>query len=171
MKNDGRADTEGSPNTFGYVYRIVKRIATPEIIRFVISGGTTAATEIAFLYVFTQFFGLWYLFSLVLAFLIALCVSFTLQKFWTFRDRNVGTLHLQAASYAGIAVVNLAVNAALLYVFVQFFGLWYVFGQVLCDAIIAVSSFVIYKFVIFKREQETGSPPSLPGRDAPRGLT
>ncbi len=124
-----------------------------QIVRFVISGGASALTQLILLYVFTQFFGIWYLFSLILAFAISLGVSFTLQKFWTFEDTETSGMHLQIPSYLAVTLTNLAVNAALLYIAVEFLKLWYLFAQVLIEGIIAISSFFIYKFVIFRRRE------------------
>lgn len=122
-----------------------------QMLRYLISGGTVVLTELAALYVFTDLFRLWYEFSLVIAFVIALCVSFTLQKFWTFGDRETSDVHKQASSYVVVQLLNLAVNAAALYVLVQYFGMWYLLAQLLVSALIALWNFLIYKFIIFKR--------------------
>lgn len=122
-----------------------------QVVRYLIAGGVAALTEVTLLYVFTQFFGIWYMFSLVFAFVVTFCVSFSLQKFWTFRDKATHRIHLQASSYLLVALTNLAVNAALLYLLVQYAGLWYIYAQVLINALIATSSFLIYKFAIFTR--------------------
>ncbi len=128
-----------------------------QLLRYVISGGASVATNLLMLYVFTQFFGLWYMYSLLFAFVFAFAVSFSLQKFWTFADNRTKDIHIQASSYLFVTLVNLAVNAALLYVLVQFAGLWYVYAQVLIDALIAISSFFIYKFLIFQKHDHVSA--------------
>lgn len=124
---------------------------SPRVIRFLISGGTVAATELAVLYVLTSIVGLWYEFSLVLAFIVAFCVSFSLQKFWTFEDKSIENIYMQAPSYLAVSLSNLAVNAVALYALVQYAHLWYLFAQFIISAVIAVFSFLIYKFIIFKK--------------------
>lgn len=124
-----------------------------QLLRFLISGGVTVLTELTFLYVLTHYFGIWYMFSLVFAFAIAFVVSFSLQKFWTFADKRTDGIHIQASSYLFVTLANLAVNAVLLYVLVQFAGFWYIYAQICIDALIAVSSFFIYKFIIFQKDE------------------
>lgn len=141
-----------------FLQRIVEFVAAKshismQVLKFLISGGVVALTELTLLYIFTDIFGIWYLFSLVPAFLVAFCVSFSLQKFWTFQDRETHTVHVQIPSYLLVALANLALNAALLYLLVQFVGVWYLFAQVLINALIAVWSFLIYKFIIFKKNE------------------
>jgi putative flippase GtrA len=121
-----------------------------QIFKYIISGCTVAVVELILLYLFTQFFGIWYIYSAVLAFLFAFFISFSLQKFWTFRDKGITDVHKQASIYLFVSVANLCVNVVALYLLVQVVGLWYMFAQVLIQGAIAFSSFILYKFVIFK---------------------
>jgi putative flippase GtrA len=127
--------------------------ASVQLLRYFISGVAANVSELALLYVFTRYLGIWYLFSLVLAFAIAFWISFFLQKFWTFQDKHTHRVHMQASSYLLVQLVNLSVNAAALYVLVHFFGLWYMLAQVMIIAVIAISNFFIYKFIIFKKHE------------------
>lgn len=122
-----------------------------QLFKYLVSGGTVAVFELSLLYVFTEYFGIWYLISAVIAFLFAFCISFTLQKFWTFRDTDRETISKQASLYLTVAVTNLCLNVVALYFLVQVMGLWYMSAQVLITAVIALWSFLLYKFVIFHR--------------------
>ncbi len=121
-----------------------------QIIRFLISGGTATLVGLVALYVFTEFAGIWYLFSVVLAFIFAFIVSFTLQKLWTFNDRRTDKIHQQVAFYLAVTLANLALNVLIVYLLVEKAGLWYMLAQFITDAIIAAESFIIYKFAIFR---------------------
>lgn len=121
-----------------------------QISKYLVSGVTVNALELSLLYGFTEYLGIWYLFSAILAFLLALCVSFTLQKFWTFEDKKREDVPKQASLYGMFAVINLGFNVIALYLLVQVAGLWYMFAQVLVSAAVAVWSFLLYKFIIFR---------------------
>jgi len=127
------------------------------IARYIISGGTAAAVDIGLLYAFTRFLGLWYLASAVLAFIIAFGVSFFLQKFWTFRDRGTEGMHRQAGKYLGVSVFNLCVNTLLVYLFTDYLNLWYVFSQVIAAGLVALGSFFVYKYWIFRTRPAAAS--------------
>lgn len=124
-----------------------------QVAKFIVSGGIVALTELSLLYIFTDVFGIWYLFSLVFAFVVAFCLSFSLQKFWTFQNRKMETVHLQASSYLFVAILNLALNAGALYLLVRYFGLWYILAQALISIVLAIGSFLIYKYAIFKKHE------------------
>ena len=118
-------------------------------IKFLMSGGSAAAINIGLLYLFTDIFGIWYLFSAVMAFMIAFVASFCFQKFWTFEDHSMDAVHGQAAIYLAVAIVNLGINTGLIYIFVEFFAVHYVLAQVFSSIAIACESFFVYRKFIF----------------------
>jgi putative flippase GtrA len=118
-------------------------------LRFLIAGGTAAATDLGLLYVMTDLFHIWYLLSAVLAFGIAFGVSFTLQKFWTFNDRSVDGIHAQLGMYLTIALIGLGLNTLSMFALVDHFGLHYIAAQIIASAFIAVGNFFAYKHLIF----------------------
>jgi len=122
------------------------------IIKYLIAGGAGAFTNLALLYVLTEFFGIWYLFSTSLAFIVSFFVSFFLQKFWTFRDGNKEIIYRQMAVYFGVALTNLGLNGLLMYSLVDGLKVWYMLAQIIASALIAVESYWVYKFFIFNNQ-------------------
>lgn len=120
-------------------------------VRFVIAGGTAAFVDLVLLYFFTDILGIWYLISACLAFSIAFFVSFFLQKFWAFKDNGKEHIHKQMALYFIIALANLIFNACLMYIFVDIVKIWYLLAQIFASGLIAIESYLIYKFFIFNQ--------------------
>ena len=122
-----------------------------EIIKYLISGGTAAAVDLSILYFLTDILAVWYLLSAVAAFTIAFFVSFFLQKFWTFRDNDKNAMARQMAYFFLVGLINLGVNTVGMYILVDRFGLWHILSQIIISGMIALSSFIIYKFFIFHK--------------------
>lgn len=120
------------------------------ILRYLIAGGTAASVDIIILVILKSFLHIWYITSAVLAFIVAFGVSFTLQKYWTFKDRRKNQTHRQAALYLAFALINLVVNTVLMFFFVDVVHLWYLSAQILSGLLIAIESFLIYRTFIFK---------------------
>lgn len=118
-----------------------------QFIKYIVSGCTAACVNIGLLYALTEFAGLYYLFSATLSFLAALLVSFSLQKFWTFQNRETGRIHHQLLTFALVAVCNLVSNITLLYVCTEWLHLWYIAGEVLVTGALAVVTFFIYRVI------------------------
>ncbi len=119
------------------------------VIRFIISGGTSAVVDLSLLYVFHSVFGIHYLLSAVLAFLGAFGVSFTLHKYWTFKSHGQET-HRQVVIYMGTSLFGLFLNTVLMYIFVDFFHVQVLVSQFFVGAMVAFSSFFISSRFVFK---------------------
>lgn len=123
-------------------------------IKYIISGGTAAMVDLGLLAFFIEVFRFHYLVAATLAFVVAFFVSFILQKFWTFGHSTMDDVYAQAGTYLGIALSNLLINAGLMYLFVDTFGLRYLFSQILAGGLIALFSFVLYRRFVFTRSAE-----------------
>jgi putative flippase GtrA len=130
-----------------------------KVVRYLISGGTAAATDLVLLYIFTSILHIWYLISAILAFIIAFVVSFILQKFWTFTDRSTERWRSQATIYFIITSTNLGLNTLLMYVFVDYFHIHYMISQFIVSGLIAIESYFIYQIFVFKKPRPDSEAP------------
>lgn len=119
------------------------------LLRYLISGGTAAVTNVGILFLLVQFGNIHYLLSSIIAYLLAIVVSFTLQKFWTFQDRPTHDIQSQFFRYVTVVLANLALNTGLMYVLVTHFSIWYIFAQIMAIAVIAVTGYFGYKYFVF----------------------
>src|SRR3989344_175061 len=121
------------------------------IIRYIISGGSGAVVNLSTLFVLVHFFQVWYLLSVIIAFVVAFFVSFSMQKFFTFNDDSLEKIKKQSIFYLGIQIFNLGVNALLMYISVDILNIHYLISQFFVLGFIAVYSFFIFKHFIFNR--------------------
>lgn len=119
-----------------------------KLFRYIVSGGSAAIVDLFVLHIFVKCFDMWYVLAAILAFLIAFGVSFTLQKFWTFKDVSKKVTS-QATIYFVVSVINLGINTLLMYVFVDYGHLHYLISQIIASGILAISSYFIYSSFIF----------------------
>ncbi len=123
------------------------------VIKYILAGGTATVVNLILLYFLTEFFQLWYLISSAIAFIISFFVSFYLQKFWTFQDKDKKKIYQQIRLYGIVALANLGLNTGLMYFSVDILKIWYLLAQILISGLIAIESFLIYKFLIFNKHQ------------------
>ncbi len=121
-----------------------------QIVRFLISGGTAFVTTISVLYFFTGILGVWYLESSLIAMGCAFIVSFTLQKFWTFRRKEKNGTFAQLLQSLCLFFVNISINTLLMYFFVEDIHLHYLIAQVILAFLMAIETYFVYKHFIFK---------------------
>lgn len=128
------------------------------IIKYIIAGSTAAGVDLTILYGLTEWVGLYYLLSATLAFIIAFFVSFNLQKFWTFKDNRRVGIHRQMTIYFLNGIINLNLNALFMYLLVDYVHIMYILAQIITSIFLAFTSFMVYRFVIFKKKNERLNP-------------
>lgn len=120
-------------------------------VRYVFSGGTAAAIDVLLLFVLVHFWGVYYLSAAVFAMTVSFIARFLLQKYVTFEDRDESQSKRQFFYYSILYAASLTATTALLYLFVDVLGVWYVLGQILSILFVAAGCFFIYRLFIFKR--------------------
>jgi putative flippase GtrA len=134
--------------------QIINYINNNKIVKYVFSGGTAFCVHLATLYILTDIFHLWYLFSTIIAFCLAVTVSYSLQKFWTFKNYSIKNMHLQFSGFFLFALFTLSLNTFLMYLFVDKFGVWYILAQVIINIFTAFLNYIFYSRIIFDENKK-----------------
>ena len=131
------------------------------LMRYAIVGACGGGIQTATLYTWVEFFHLekYYIFGSIIGFCLALLVTFTLQKYWTFRDRAHSQLKKQFFFYTSIAITNLTLNIFFLHTSkvilealgLDFFHIWYLIVQVGIVVLLAGLSFMANYLFTFNR--------------------
>ncbi len=114
-----------------------------QIVRFCVAGAAGVIAYYAALYGLTEYLGVWYVISAVIGFILNTGLNFTLQKFWTFENKEIHMVGRQLALYVAMTVSFLISNALFLYLMVEYLHLWYIGAQVILTIVISVLSFII----------------------------
>lgn len=130
------------------------------ILRYGIVGLSGGAIQTSVLYLWVDALHLEsrYLVGAALGFCAALLVTFTLQKYWTFRNHAHTETRRQFAYYAAIAFFSAGMNILLLHMSklilerlsLDFFDKWYLLAQALIVAGLAFASFLANYFITFR---------------------
>ncbi|MEK7180168.1 MAG: glycosyltransferase [Patescibacteria group bacterium] len=134
--------TSGNP-PFSYKVRLLF------LARYLFSGLLAFTTSLTLLFIFKNYFHLWYLTASTFAFMISIIVSFLAQKLITFRDKSTHRAHYQFALFIVITLFNIIANGGLMFSFVDILHIPYMLAQVFSAGIIAVWNLVVYRYVVF----------------------
>jgi putative flippase GtrA len=89
-----------------------------KLIKALMVGVLATLVDMAFLYVFINFFGIFYLVGQAMSYLLGMGVSFYFNKTFTFRV-NSGKVHYQFASFSVVAFTQYLLTLGLMFVFVD----------------------------------------------------
>lgn len=121
-----------------------------KIIRYVFSGVVTSLSVFVLLYLLVQVLNIWYLLASVISFCFGVIVSFSFQKFFTFKDHKTKGLHRQFSFFFLLNLCMLGVNTLLMYIFVDLFGFWYLSSQICITIFTACINYISFNRLIFK---------------------
>lgn len=126
-----------------------------EFIKYCISGGMGAAIQVGATSLLVHRFSVYYLIAATIAYILSLCVSFLLQRYWTFADMNhTHKLHVMSVIYALISLVGLGLNTFLLYMFVEIMHISLLPAQIISIGIVALTSFALNRTLTFKEHTQ-----------------
>ena len=117
----------------------------------VASSGITAVVDLSLLFIFREAFHLSYGISINGAFVAAIAVNFSLQKFWTFSNRDLNLARKQFAKFLLLAMGNVVMNGLFMFALLAVFGFWYLGAQIIVMGILALVNFVLYRRFVFNK--------------------
>ncbi|MCD4693828.1 GtrA family protein [bacterium] len=135
-------------DNFSKIYYLADK--NKKIIKFLIAGGMATIVDLSILFFLTDVLDFWYLVSAAISYSTAFIVSFSLQKFWTFREDSVDGIKKQFYYYFSMTVCTMFLNLFFLFVLVDFFKVYYILAQLVIGVFLASGRFVINNFLIFK---------------------
>lgn len=122
-----------------------------KIIRYIFSGGITAFSVFALLFLLVNKFKVWYLGASIISFCFGILLSFCLQKFFTFKNHSTNSLHIQFSIFVIYNISMLGLNTLLMYIAVDRFGIWYLGSQVSITIFTAFLNYLFFSKVLFKK--------------------
>ncbi len=124
-------------------------------VKFFVAGGLASATDLLFLFIFHGVIGLGVVVSASIAFLLSFLVSFYLQRVWTFDSKEEKKIPRELALYMLNAFLSLNINGLGMHFLVNQMGIWYLLSQIIVNIMLGLLNFFIYKFIIFRHDDET----------------
>jgi len=122
--------------------------------RYIISGIIAASANLLVYGLLLYRVHVWYTTAAAISFCIGVAVSFSLHKYWTFKQRSLEKIHFEIILFLVIAAANGFINIFLLFLGVQELRLGTFIANVLSNGMVALWSYFIYKHVTFiKREK------------------
>ena len=143
------------------VLALSTKIFEHKAFRFLISGGTSTAVDIAVYFLVFNFViqkqPVYLLNSQISAHTASLCISFTagfvtnflISKYFVFNSSNLST-RIQLFRYIIVAAINFSANYFLLKFFVEFMHWYPTASRALAAMIVAVLSFFLGKYFAFR---------------------
>lgn len=121
-----------------------------QLFRYLFVGGAAFIIDIGSLYIFTDFFGIYYLISAAIAFILGLIINYALSIGWVFNNRTLENRTLEFGIFAFIGIIGLGLNEIFIWFFTAKIGLYYLISKIIAAVIILFWNFFVRKFTLFR---------------------
>ncbi len=118
------------------------------ILRYVIAGVSGVVANFLVFTTLLTAYDIWYIYAAFWGFVAAYVVTFTLHKYWTFKERSADRLYRQSGLYLFSAVSVLILNITALHVLVTA-GVTPIIAQFVSLGFVAILSFIFTSKVTF----------------------
>lgn len=126
-------------------------------VKFFISGMISGTLDLVLLFLFHGIFGWGIVLSTSLAFLLSFLSSFYLQRVWAFEKKENKKVPRQLVLFMLNAFLSLNVNGFAMHFLTNSIGVWYIISQMMVNLSLGLLNFYIYKFIIFREDDEINS--------------
>jgi putative flippase GtrA len=121
-----------------------------QLFRYLLVGGAAFIIDIGSLYFFTEFLGIYYLFSAAIAFILGLLVNYVLSISWVFNKHTLNNRTLEFGIFTFIGIIGLGLNEIFIWFFTAELGFYYLVSKIIAAIIILFWNFFARKFALYK---------------------
>ena len=127
------------------------RIFYREAIRYAIASGLAFALDVALLTMMVQYLSWWYVAAASISFAAGLVLAYALSVSCIFTYRRLENRRAEFAIFAVVGIAGLAVNAAVMFAAVSWFGLYYLTGKCIAAIVALTLNFTFRRRWLFLR--------------------
>lgn len=126
-----------------------------KIGKFCFVGLSGVLVNVGSLYLFTEYIGLYYIISSLVAIEISILSNFLLNDYWTFKLKDKADKYTQNRfkrffSFQCISIVGLIINIGILYFLTNFFGIYYLVSNLIGIVIVFFWNYLMNTQVTWK---------------------
>jgi putative flippase GtrA len=149
MKNRETVDDSlpGKPGNTKYL-KLLGYESAGQMIRYVITGLSSAVIEFTLLYIFKDVAGLQVIAANSAAMTIVFWFNFLMNRYWSFKSRM--KLQKQLVMYFFLFLFNLLASDIVMYLLIEKLSMQYLIAKVFAIGAMVCWNFVLYKKVIYK---------------------
>ncbi len=132
---------------------LIKQFLSKQFLKYIIVGLIATLLDFSFLYLFVEYVHLHYFWAAIISVMIVLWFSFTINKYWTFKNLEKKYFQ-QFIKYTISHAIALSVSLIVLTILVELFNLWYIFAKLFATVCAAITNFLLVKKFIFLENNE-----------------
>jgi putative flippase GtrA len=121
-----------------------------QLFRYSFVGGMAFLVDFSSLFIFTEYFKLYYLLAAAIGFIFGLGINYVFSNYWVFKRRTLKSRWLEFFIFCSIGIVGLGLNELLMYLFTTMLYWHYLISKSVATILIYLWNFFTRKFILYK---------------------
>lgn len=121
-----------------------------QLFRYILVGGMAFLVDFMSLFILTEFFGVYYLVSAAIAFILGLLVNYVMSISWVFNKRALDNRKFEFGIFGIIGVIGLGLNEFFIWFFTAELSIYYLISKVMAAILILFWNFFVRKITLFR---------------------
>ena len=121
-----------------------------QVLKFGVVGGTAFLIDYSIMIALTEFFGINYLISSGISFVVSVIYNYILSVHWVFDVDKNGNKKKEFVVFILLSVIGLGLNQLLMWIFVSKVHVFYMLSKIFVTVIVMIYNFVTRKIFLEK---------------------
>lgn len=121
-----------------------------QLIRYTFVGGVAFVVDVGLLFLLTEYFNVYYLFSAGLAFLLGLTTNYILSVVWVFNKRRLRKKWLEFGIFAVVGIIGLGLTELFIWFFTEHVQFHYLLSKIISTFFVYLWNFFARKYILFR---------------------
>ena len=121
-----------------------------QLFRYAFVGGFAFIIDFGSLYILTEFFGIHYLISAPIAFILGLITNYILSIVWVFKKRKFRNKSFEFGMFGLIGIVGVGLNELFIWYFTEYVHLYYLTSKIISTGFVFLWNFFVRKSMLFR---------------------
>ncbi len=136
-----------------HIWKEIKRA-----LKFLTVGVSGTFVNTSVLFLLTEYAGLYYIFSSLIAIETSIVTNFLLNDYWTFGEKhnNISKKHMRFLSYQLICTAGLLINITILFLLTNLTNMWYIYANIIAIICVFIWDFLVNRNITWK--YKSGGP-------------
>ena len=121
-----------------------------QLFRYAFVGGFAFIIDFGSLFILTEFFGIYYLISAPIAFILGLITNYILSIVWVFKKRKFRNKSFEFGMFGLIGIVGVGLNELFIWYFTEYVHLYYLTSKIISTGFVFLWNFFVRKSMLFR---------------------
>lgn len=123
-------------------------------IKYAIVGASGVVVNTVFLYALTEYVGLFYIFSGIIAAELSILNNFIWNEKWTFNNNSKGGIWTRFVTFQIISILGTATLLIIMVILTTWFGIYYVYSSWIGVGITFIMNYVLNKYITWGKDEQ-----------------